>query len=295
MSRDRRVYLVCEGPRNGWDMRLLDRLIVQRCRSSNVRIEAANGDSGLGSVALYLRDRDPSGVTIIVEDRNYRPRAEVDLAWKRAEQDAGNALRVWWTRHELENYLLEPLVIAEALSRLPAHVRRQTWPDDDAAAERLLRALAEPLLPAHAVQLVWWQARVALNASSVKARCPVAPDADEPTARTALLSLGAQTLRDAEALRRHPELEETALQARLDATLAELRASGYRSSISHCHDLDGHALFGRLCAALGLKEDFLKERLLDALAWLDEQGQGPMIDDLARLRRIVDRATGSGR
>lgn len=66
------IYLVCEGPHDGLDVRVLDLVIVQKL-GRDVLVEPAGGDRSLGSVANYLEKRYRVRA-FAVEDRNFRCR-----------------------------------------------------------------------------------------------------------------------------------------------------------------------------------------------------------------------------
>src|SRR5580693_6577259 len=97
------VYLVCEGPTDGLDVRVLDALLAQKL-GAYVRIEAAGGDKNLAGVRAYIEARG-LGIALAIEDRNYRSREDSEATWSALKP------KLVWHRHEIENYLLEPSVV----------------------------------------------------------------------------------------------------------------------------------------------------------------------------------------
>ncbi len=92
------LYLVCEGPGDGLDVRVLDLILAQKSQLL-VRIEPAGGDSSLRSVARYLEERHRDVRAYSIADRNYTPLAQVEALWNDPQS------RHWmWRRHEIENY-----------------------------------------------------------------------------------------------------------------------------------------------------------------------------------------------
>lgn len=141
------VYLICEGPADGLDVRVLNLVIAQKF-SKAVLINAAGGDTSLGSVATWFEERSrrplkngtlssPIDRAYSVEDRNYRSEQEVEVRWRPASK------RFMWGRHEIENYLLDPRVVASAFEALRPDV--DSWPGTYARTPDEVRALLNHL------------------------------------------------------------------------------------------------------------------------------------------------------
>lgn len=290
MSRTRPVYLVCEGTRDGLDQRLLNLMVVQRVGARNVRVEAVNGDSGLGSVAAWIRDREPGVGTIILEDRNLRSSEEVERAWREAETRSSLSVRICWSRHEIENFLLIPHALVGALARLPDAHRSSAWPADIPSAEALLQCAARPLLVAHAARLCWWELRVLLNARGLGLPHTPSEPARFEAWRDALLRHASSIREENNRLWRHPELSDERITLRYDAALALVTAPGFLTSGRFLLDLGGHELMGGVARELGLEQRKLAERLLTELAHRHALDASILIpDDVTRLQGIVDR------
>lgn len=156
------VYLVCEGPADGLDVRVLDLVIAQKLGRA-VQIIPAGGDSSLRSVRWWLEERSrtqrPDGTwrpprdrTYAIEDRNFRQAADVEKLRQKP-----NGKRWMWRRHEIENYLLDPRLVAHAFQEIKKAPIAQKFagqlPDTATKALQLLQQLAQPMLEDYAGQL----------------------------------------------------------------------------------------------------------------------------------------------
>lgn len=112
MTPLRMAYLVCEGQPDGLDIQVLDLVIAQKF-GRDVTIEAAGGDRSLGSVREYLSKRNRTPRVLSIEDRNFHSRADAERTWTNP-----GAKGLMWRRHEIENYLLDPRLVADAFRAL---------------------------------------------------------------------------------------------------------------------------------------------------------------------------------
>lgn len=156
------VYLICEGPSDGLDVRVLNLIIAQKF-SKAVLINAAGGDTSLGSVATWLEERSRRPLkngalgpaidrAYSIEDRNYRSPHEAESRW------IPGAKRFMWRRHEIENYLLDARIVARTLETLRPDV--DTWPADFPSTTdevgNLLNTLAGTVLEHYVGWLTYW-------------------------------------------------------------------------------------------------------------------------------------------
>ncbi len=155
------IYLVCEGPADGLDVRVLDLVIAQKLELA-VQIIPVGGDSSLKSVRRWLEERSrrqlpdgrltpPYDYAYAIEDRNFRSSIDVEKSWQNSKQS-------WiWHRHEIENYLLDPRLITEAFQTLKTTPVAQSFaaqlPDTEQKALTLLQQLAHLMLEDYAGQL----------------------------------------------------------------------------------------------------------------------------------------------
>lgn len=280
----REVRLVCEGSPGKVDVRVLDAIVAQRL-GVRVRIEPAGGDKGLGSVRQYLEATNRA-IVLTIEDRNYRSRGDALATW-----NGGRTLM--WTRHEIENYLLEPQVVFAAFRRFAATVR-DDWakrlPDSLAGVEELLRGLAEPLREEHAGSLLFEEIRASLGSVGVQR-----PKQSSIEADGWILCIQKELARVGEA---GSSVEKRAagwserLAARSEAIRTEVYAPEFLQG-RHLQEMGGHELMSRLVrtlyglGAVRLTTQDLEGALIEALG--DVYTEGTLYktderDDFAALR-----------
>ena len=160
------VYLVCEGPADGLDVRVLDLIITQKL-GKTVQIIPAEGDSSLGSLRRWLEERsrsqhtdgtwsNPHDRAYAIEDRNFQLATRVEEDWQKP-----NKKRWYWRRHEIENYLLDPRLVAHAFQEIQKVPIAQNFteqlPNTESKALTMLQQLASPMLEDYAGQLACQQ------------------------------------------------------------------------------------------------------------------------------------------
>lgn len=254
------IYLVCEGLGHGLDLRVLDRLVVQRF-GLNVSVTPAGGAGSLRSVAAWLEDRDrkigpdrrltpPTDRAYTIEDRNYRPLVECERSWR------PDSKRLIWRRHEIENYLLDPRVVSIAFAALRASVAKwpSALPESVADIESLLLQLAWPLLENHAGWLTYWYLdRVKQSIGSTRFAWP---DDLKPAAGTRYpgraewlnyLALESHRARDASGKFVALEaFEAETIRREYDRVFAEVSSPEFFSTGTYLADLGGHELMSAL-------------------------------------------------
>ena len=154
------LHLVCEGTSDGLDERVLVRVLVQ-ILGVQITVQAGGGSSSLGSIRSYIEGRSrglggadsrPHAVVFSICDRDFEPIERVQAIWAR------NDRTLLLHRHEIENYLLEPRVVAGALRSFRETVRKGTWaralPTTEAEVSDLLRRAAETCLDAYVAGVV---------------------------------------------------------------------------------------------------------------------------------------------
>ncbi len=288
------IYLVCEGPSDGLDVRLLDLIIAQKL-GREVQIIPAGGESSLGSVASWLEERSrtvlpdgrqrlPRDQAYAVEDRNFRSREEAEQTWRQPRQK-----RWVWRRHEIENYLLDPRLVADAFQALKrSNVRGgDRLPDDPQAVSSLLQELARPMLEDHAGWLAYWHLVSHKRATvDTRLRWPRPP---LPSALGSLYPGRAEWLdylcsecgRLKQACQRMSEdaaFDEPAVVELYDHVLSQVAQPDFLASGQFLVDLGGHELMAALCAWVNragvshLSRADLQTELLRALDRLYEPG-----------------------
>ncbi len=280
------IYLVCEGLGHGLDLRVLNRVVVQRF-SLNVIVTPAGGEGSLRSVAAWLEDRDrktgpaaklgsPTDRTYTIEDRNYRLLTECEESWQ------PHSKHFIWHRHEIENYLLDPRVVSSAFTALRASMTK--WPialsgtADEVAS--LLQQLARPLLENHTGWLVYWHLdRVKKSAGATRFQWPhnlkPAAGARYPGRAEWLnyLVWEAQRARDASSKFVTLEaFEAEVIRNEYDRIFAEVSSLRFFSTGRYLIDLSGHELMSALLHHINQQHlplsltDF-EDQLLDSLVF----------------------------
>lgn len=303
------IYLVCEGPADGIDARLLNLVIVQKMNQP-IQIIPVGGKSSLGSVATWLEERSrkplPDGTlspswdrAYAIEDRDFRSLEEAERTWRPPNQK-----RWVWRRHEIENYLLDPRLVADTFRALKAaHVRgADALPDDPDAVLSLLQELARPMLEDHAGWLTYWRL-VSHKRNTVDTRLlwphtPLQPSPGSayPGRAEWLDYLHSECVRLKEACRQISgavTFDEPAVVEAYDYTLSQVTNPDFLASGRFLLDLGGHESMSALCAYVNqagvprLSHSDLETELLDALDRL----YGPGFfepDDFAQLaERLV--------
>lgn len=285
------VHLICEGRRDGLDQRLLDRLVVRRVVRA-VLVEPAGGDRGLEAVRRHF-DRPPAGHAVSVQDRNYEPLARGESSWANPAPK-----KFLWRRHEIENYLLEPLVIHalfEGYRRASGAAWSMALPVTEAGVGDLLRALAVPLLPAHAANVAREELVRLINATGELKFAPRKP----PAPAHWLASLQAEAARLVRAcgdVAASPEFGPARIEARFQALLASFQRPDFLTSGEYTRDMAGKELLGGLHSrlrGLGAPKGLTREELEDQLAGAADRVYRPRAtyapDDFADLADVLMR------
>ena len=302
------IYLVCEGPADGLDVRVLDLVIAQKL-DRMVQIIPAGGERSLGSVASWLEERSrkpfsdgtlslPRDRAYTVEDRDFRSLEEVERTWQQPNQK-----RWVWRHHEIENYLLDPRLVADAFRALKAaHVRgADALPGDSDAVRCLLQELARPMLEDHAGWLTYWRL-VSHKRNTVDTRLlwphpPLqpAPDSSYPGRTEWLDYLHSECVRLKDACKQMSEVvtfDESAIVEAYDHTLSEITHPDFLASGRFLLDMGGHELMSALCAYVNqagvphLSHSDLETELLNALDRLYDPGFFEP-DDFAHLAEML--------
>src|SRR5690606_32760242 len=107
----------------------------------------------------------PETIAFSIEDRNYRPATP----WR------SGAMRLVWSRHEIENYLLEPPIVFAALStiaRTPEGRKAGPLPGSLEDASAFLTECARPLLELHAARMLFDEVLRELGEAATKPADP---------------------------------------------------------------------------------------------------------------------------
>lgn len=266
------IYLICEGSTDGLDRAVLDRIIAKKF-GKNISIEAAGGDSNLRSVASYFEIRY-SAHAYSIEDRNYRPRYEVEVFWAKLD-----GKRFIWRRHEIENYLLDPRVIADAFDSLRT-TARGTWlsalPQTPEQVEEVLERLAQEMIEQHIGWLTYHRLEEELRKiitsqiQGPKPRLQPPAGARYPSRQEWLNHLHAECSRirnQCATFAGASAFEKTSVSAMYDERLAGISQSDFYSSGRYLADMAGKELMSALNQQIApkLSRSDLHTELINAL------------------------------
>jgi hypothetical protein len=302
------IYLVCEGSPNGLDVRVLDLVIAQKL-GQEVQIIPSGGEGSLGSVASWLEERSrktlpdgtqspPRDQAYVVEDRDFRSSEEVEQIGQRSSPK-----RWVWRRHEIENYLLDPRLVADAFRALQAgHVRgADALPGDPDAVLRLLQELARPMLKDHTGWVTYWHlVSHKRNTEDTRLLWPdpplqPAPGSSYPGHTEWLDYLCSECARLKEACRQVSEditFDGPGIAKAYDRFLLQVTHPDFFASEQFLLDLDGHKLMSALrlhvnqAGVSHLSRSDLETELLNALDRLYEPGFFEP-DDFAQLAEKI--------
>ncbi len=277
------IYLVCEGKPDGLDVRVLDLIIAQKY-DRMVQIEPAGGSGSLGGVASWLEERSPLNQAHSVQDRDFRPLVEIEQIWQRPNQK-----RWVWRRHEIENYLLDPRVVADVFRALKADGVRgtDTLADDSDAIFGLLQKLAQPMFEDHVGWLTYWD--LVSRKRNVGDTRLLWPDphlqstsgSQYPGQAEWLHYLRSECVRLKEACERVSKdvtFDELDIVKMYEDNLSKVAHSDFLTSGRFLRDMGGKELMSALCSYVnqtgvpGLSRSLLEEELLKALDRLYEPG-----------------------
>ena len=135
--------LLCEG---NSDERLLDRIFNTR----ELKTQQVGGARNLRPAAAYLTRQNQLVFTI--QDRDFRPLSDAEECY-----DPNYANRHFmWRRHELENYLIEPRVVANCFKQLQQH-SKIALPETEDSVRGWIKNLARDLLEDQAGRRTAWE------------------------------------------------------------------------------------------------------------------------------------------
>ena len=141
--------LLCEGES---DERFLDRIFNTR----ELKAQQVGGARNLRPTTAYLALQNQPVFT--VADRDFRPLSEAEECYSENYTER----HFMWRRHELENYLIEPRVVANRFKQLQPH-SKITLPDTEDSARHWIKNLAQALLEDQAGRRTSWELRHQLH------------------------------------------------------------------------------------------------------------------------------------
>ena len=287
----RATYLVCEGPT---DAAVLARVLVGGSIGvPDLVVTPARGSGLVRQVAAYL-SRGTQNTVASVQDRDFRPIEAVEESW------APGSRRFIWRRHMIENYLLEPAVVASALERIRRSPRTK-WPDglsdDVATAEALLSEAAHAEAPRHAGWACLHEIRRELEPYDRRVfETPkgwAEPDAADGWADYIVSELEQSIAARGTRAARAGAVDRDGVSKGYTTVLETVRADDYLAARRYLADFRGHRLLSelsRLLSARGVSppvsRETLRVYLLESLASLYQPGFFDPDDFLELARRL---------
>lgn len=300
------VYLICEGPIDGLDVRVLDRIIAQKLGRAII-IHGAGGSTSLRSVASFFEERSrkpspdgrmgpPVDHAYSVEDRNFSSTEKVDSTWEPTSK------RFMWRRHEIENYLLEPRGVVDAFASLNATVSNANLPQTQEEIAAILEAGARPMIEDHAGWLVHSRLNEKKNVS-VNTRIKGPPGNARASADSRYLNrqawlnhLNMECLRikqECSDFYAAPDFEEIAITKLYDQTLDEVSQQTFFSTGQYITEIGGKGVMLALLEYAkqhwlrSLTRSVLEVELIDAFERQYEPDYFVPDDFLQIARRLV--------
>ncbi len=284
------LHLVCEGAGNGLDHRVLMAAIAVPARVP-IRVDPAGGHPQVRTVRAWLQSPARGDVVFSVEDRNYRPPVDAEATWQEAD---GRSFM--WRRHEIENYLLEPVVLSRALSSLRAAA---ALPQAEEEAEALLLRHARPMLERHAGLVLHAQLREVKKSSRLKIELndprPPAGPAGAAEWLAAMQEEIARMKRDCIAVSALADLQPDAVRSRFDTILGEVKSAAYETVPTIPRELAGKQMLSAIATELGrlsagrITRRLLEEDLLIGFEQAYSEGRYPHdTDEFAELRARIE-------
>ncbi|MBU0608783.1 MAG: hypothetical protein KKI08_12925 [Armatimonadetes bacterium] len=270
------VVLVCETEPDdpSHEIRLIY-AVLNGIHGCDVTVVGSGGGEGLGAVASYLVASNQAAAAAVVQDRDYRP-----LSWADKSFESGSR-RFMWHRHELENYVLEPNVVARGLSDLQASLRSTPhppkWMDSVPTQAAQVRAelieVARTRLAIEATQHCLWETQRELQAiGRVQLSVKVATTSTPDECRDALVAECAAKRGLCLDLGRAECLAPATVGATFDRHLANISATGYLDGLEFLRDFGGRELLDAFTERLrqrygmhGLKTTRVMQLLADAM------------------------------
>lgn len=278
------LCLICEGPADGLDRRVLDKMIAQRF-ARNVLVIPACGDATVHSVAVHYRERSrsllPDGTlgkpmdrVLTIEDRNYRTRQAADSSWK------PNSVHLIWRRHEVENCLLDCRITAKIFENLRSSVEH--WPDSlptlPSQVDSLMQQLAYPMTENYVGWLTYYKlVGEKRTLADIRFRHPDRKNPLQPArypGRQAWLDYlhqeSARLRADCQKLGLATEFDDAHVDRLYDTNLKTAQSSDFWTSGRYLEDMGGHELMSALLehlnmSGVSISRDDLETELLQAL------------------------------
>ncbi len=270
------VWLVCEGKTDRPVLEdVFNRVLVV---GAEILIKSGGGIEALAAVSQYLFESNGETITTAyVADRDYTRRQVVEDAFFDGKR------RFRWRRHCIENYLLEPAVVAHAMKSMLASTPAMNRSilgsvlTDETTIAAELRSCAQARAPQEAGRMAFhrlWE-DLSNTAGRIDNGWPSALSQTSPpdaaTCRQALVAEAARMVQKAQETAASVHLGPTAIAQRYDDEFARITSDTYMAQSCFLEEFHGRDLIAafhdRLKKNYGMRlsrEKFTKE-LRDAV------------------------------
>lgn len=226
--------LLCEGDS---DERLLDRIFNTR----ELKAQQVGGTRNLRPTAAYFTQQNQLVFTI--QDRDFRPLSEAEECY--SENYTGR--HFMWHRHELENYLIEPRVVANCFKRLQPH-SKITLPEAKDSARHWIRDLAQSLLEDQAGRRTSWELRHQLHdtfpTTSSRSQGNAIQSREEWQNR--LISEMNEIRSQAQRFEEFVQITDDDISQNYDANLQAFSAPNFLNTDGYLRDFGGHEMVQKI-------------------------------------------------
>lgn len=279
--------LLCEGD---FDERFLDRIFNTR----ELKAQQVGGVGNLRPAAAYLTRQNQPVFTI--QDRDFRPLSEA----KECYSTNYTGRHFMWRRHELENYLIEPRVVANCFKQLQPH-SKITLPETEDLASPWIKNLAQDLLEDQAGRQTAWELRHQLHdtfptiSSISQENAILSREEWQNRLITAMEEMRSQ----AQQFEGFVQTTDTDILQNYEANLQAFSEHSFLDTDGHLKDFGGHEMVLKIYqeARINVRHYGLQDFQTDLVnSFVEEWNRDPSFlqpNDFDRLREAIRRLTGA--
>lgn len=279
--------LLCEGD---FDERFLDRIF----NTSELKAQQVGGTRNLRPAAAYLTRQNQLVFTI--QDRDFRPLSEAEECYSENYAER----HFMWRRHELENYLIEPRVVANCFKQLQPY-SKVTLPDTEDSARHWIKNLARDLLEDQAGRQTAWELHCQLHNTFPTTSSRPQGDAIQSREewQNRLISEMTEIRSQAQQFEDFVQTTEIEILHRYEVSLQAFSKPSFLNKDKYLRDFGGHEMVQKIHqeARINVIRYGLQEFQTDLVeSFVEEWNRDPSFlqpNDFDRLREAIRRLTGA--
>ena len=279
--------LLCEGDS---DERFLDRIF----NTSELKAQQVGGVRNLRPAAAYLTRQNQLVFTI--QDRDFRPLSEAEECYSENYAER----HFMWRRHELENYLIEPRVVANCFKQLQPHSKIRL-PETEDLARRWIRNLARDLLEDQAGRRTSWELRHQLHDTfpTTSSRSQGNAILSREEWQNLLISEMNEIRSQAQQFDEFVQTTDADILHRYETNLQAFSEHSFLNTDGHLKDFGGHEMVQKIHqgAHINVSRYGIEEFQTDLIeSFVDEWNRDPSFlqpNDFADLSAAIRRLTGT--